>query len=108
MPDLTAPASSVARAAADLARDASPPFLFNHGARTFACALLIADKDRITYARELLYVGAILHDIGLTPRFDGPRCFENEGGAAAAAFGRDPGWEAPRAGGRRGAIRHAL
>src|SRR4029078_9847250 len=97
MPDLTAPASSVARAAADLARDPSPPFLFNHGARTFAWALLIADKDRITYDRELLYVGAILHDIGLTERFDGPRCFENEGGAAAAAFARGQGWDALRA-----------
>ena len=95
--DLATPSSAIAVAATDLARDASPPFLFNHGARTFAWALLIADKDRIAYDRELLYVGAILHDIGLTPRFDGPRCFENEGGAAAAAFARDQGWDALRA-----------
>ena len=95
--DLVTPSSAIAAAATDLARDASPPFLFNHGARTFAWALLIADKDRIAYDRELLYVGAILHDIGLTPRFDGPRCFENEGGAAAAAFARDQGWDALRA-----------
>ena len=88
-PDLTEPASPIARAAADLARDASPPFLFNHGARTFAWACLIADRDRIAFDRELLYVGAILHDIGLTGAFDGPRCFENEGAAAATSFARD-------------------
>src|SRR5262245_7692208 len=97
MPDLTPPTSDIAVAATNLARDASPAFLFNHGARTFAWALLIADKDRIAYDRELLYVGAILHDIGLTERFDGPRCFENEGAAAAASFARDQGWDALRA-----------
>ena len=95
MADLTVPTSSVAHAAAELARDASPPFLFNHGARTFAWAVLIADKDRIAYDRELLYIGAILHDIGLTPSFDGPRCFENEGGAAAAAFAPTTGTRGP-------------
>jgi hypothetical protein len=95
--DLAAPTSSVARAATGLARAASPPFLFNHGARTFAWAVLIADKDRIAYDRELLYVGAILHDIGLTEAYDGPRCFENEGAAAAAAFARDHGWDPLRA-----------
>jgi HD domain len=97
MSDLAVPTSAIARAATDLARDASPPFLFNHGARTFAWAVLIADKDRIAYDRELLYVGAILHDIGLTATFDGPRCFENEGAAAAAAFARDQGWDPLRA-----------
>jgi len=93
MTDLAPPTSPIAHAATDLARDVSPPFLFNHSARTFAWALLIADKDKILYDRELLYVGAILHDIGLTEAYDGPRCFENEGAAAAAAFVRDRGWD---------------
>jgi hypothetical protein len=97
MTDLAPPTSPIAQAATDLARDVSPPFLFNHGARTFAWALLIADRDKILYDRELLYVGAILHDIGLTEAYDGPRCFENEGAAAAAAFARDRGWDPLRA-----------
>jgi hypothetical protein len=97
MADLAPPTSPIAHAAAELARAASPPFLFNHGARTFAWAVLLADRDRIAYDRELLYVGAILHDIGLTQAYDGPRCFENEGAAAAAAFARDHGWDAPKA-----------
>jgi hypothetical protein len=97
MSDLATPTSPISLAAADLARQASPPFLFNHGARTFAWAVMIADKDRVAYDRELLYVGAILHDLGLTEAYDGPRCFENEGAAAAAAFARDQGWDAVRA-----------
>jgi hypothetical protein len=97
MTNLSEPTTTVARAATDLARDVSPAFLFNHGARTFAWACLIADRDRIEFDRELLYVGAILHDIGLTEAYDGPRCFENEGAAAAGAFAREQGWDDMRA-----------
>ena len=97
MTDLSEPTTPIARAAAALAGDVSPPFLFNHSARTFAWACLIADKDGIAFDRELLYVGAILHDIGLTETFAGPRCFENEGAAAAATFARDNGWDPMRA-----------
>jgi HD domain len=97
MTDLAEPTTPAALAAAQLAREVSPPFLFNHSARSFAWACLIAEKDGISFDRELLYVGAILHDIGLTETFDGPRCFENEGAAAAAAFARDQGWEPMRA-----------
>ncbi|HEX5012871.1 MAG TPA: HD domain-containing protein [Candidatus Limnocylindrales bacterium] len=97
MTDLSEPTTPVARAAANLAREVSPPFLYNHSARSFAWACLIAEKDRIAFDRELLYVGAILHDIGLTPAFDGPRCFENEGAVGAAAFAREQGWDGLRA-----------
>ena len=48
------------------------------------------------YDAELLYVAALLHDIGLTPRFEGPGCFEDEGAAAAARFAADRGWSAER------------
>ena len=76
-----------------LARDASPLFLFNHAVRTHAWALEFARLDRIEHDPELLYVGALLHDLGLTERFDGPRCFENESAAAAADFARQHGWD---------------
>lgn len=92
-PDLTEPGTPIALAARSLAEEASPPFLFNHAARTFAFALWFADADGIEADREFLYVGALLHDLGLTDRFDGPRCFENEGAAAAMGFARDYGWD---------------
>lgn len=92
-PDRSEPDSEVAVAARSLAEDACPPFLFNHAARTFGFAALFADLDGIEVDRELLYVGALLHDLGLTDRFDGPRCFENESAAAAADFAREHGWD---------------
>jgi hypothetical protein len=79
-----------------LARDSSPPFLFNHAVRTHAWALEFARLDGIEHDPELLHVGALLHDLGLTARFDGPRCFENESAAAAAAFAREHGWDEHR------------
>jgi hypothetical protein len=90
---LTVPDTPVAVAARTLAEAASPPFLFNHAARTFGLALLFAGVDGIDVEGEFLYVGALLHDLGLTDRFDGPRCFENESAAAAMDFARDQGWD---------------
>jgi hypothetical protein len=86
------PLAAVADAMA-LARSSSPPFLFNHAARTHAWALEFARIDGIEHDPELLHVGALLHDLGLTERFDGPRCFENESAAAAADFAREHGWD---------------
>jgi hypothetical protein len=76
-----------------LARESSPPFLFNHAVRTHAWALEFARLDGVEHDPELLYVGALLHDLGLTDRFDGPRCFENESAAAAVDFARQHGWD---------------
>lgn len=97
MTDLAPPTSGIAHAAAELSRSVSPAFLHNHGARTFAWAVMLAEKDRVEYDRELLYVGATLHDLGLTEAYDGPRCFENEGARAAATFATGHGWDALRA-----------
>jgi HD domain len=91
--DLAEPTSPVALAARALSERVSPPFLFNHAARTDALAVLFARLDGIELDRELVYVGALLHDLGLTEGFDGPRCFENESAAAAADFARDHGWD---------------
>jgi hypothetical protein len=79
-----------------LARSSSPPFPFNHAVRTHAWALEFARLDGIEHDPELLHVGALLHDLGLTPRFDGPRCFENESAAAADDFARRHGWDEVR------------
>jgi len=87
------PESATTRAANDLSRSASPPFLYEHTVRTYVWACAFATLDSVPFDRELLYVGALLHDLGLTARFNGPRCFENEGAAAAAAFVRDRGWD---------------
>ena len=92
-PDLAEPEGAIARAATLLSEETSPPFLFNHTRRTFGFALLFARVDGIDVDREFLYVGALLHDLGLTERFDGPRCFENESAVAAMAFADERGWD---------------
>src|SRR5919197_463229 len=91
--DIAEPTGMIAADARSLSERVSPPFLFNHAARTYLLACLFARLDGVPLDRELVYVGALLHDVGLTPAFDGPRCFENESAAAAAAFARSRGWD---------------
>lgn len=94
--DLAEPVDETSRAARELSEQVSPLFLFNHAARTFGIAVLFGRLDDIRVDRELLYVGALLHDLGLTEAYDGPRCFENESAKAAASFARERGWDALR------------
>jgi hypothetical protein len=81
------PDSPLATAAADLARGASPPFLFNHCMRTFLFGALLAERDRVAYDREMIFVAASLHDLGLTRTFaSAEQPFEMDGADAAKAF----------------------
>lgn len=79
------PDSKIARAATDLARRVYPPFLFNHCVRTF----WFADKltaSGLQFDREILYIAAILHDIGVLAPYDQGRRFEVDGAQAASDF----------------------
>lgn len=93
-----APDTATAQAAADLAAAASAPPLLAHVWRTwhFGHHLLgprVADADL-----EVAFVAAMLHDLGLTPRFDGDGPFEQEGARAAAELLAGQGWDPDRAG----------
>jgi hypothetical protein len=90
--DLREPADAVSRAARELASDASPVFLRNHALRTYAFAALFANLDGVPYDPTFLYVGSVLHDLGLTERFASPRCFENDSAEAAYEFALRSGW----------------
>jgi len=46
---------------------------------------------------EVVAIGTLLHDLGLTPSFTGPRRFEIEGADAARAFARQQGLDEDRA-----------
>jgi HD domain len=93
---LRPPDSSVAREARELCATVSPSFLVNHAARTFAWGCMLARADQVAFDRELLYVASLLHDLGLTEAFDGPRCFEHESASAAERFARQRGWDPER------------
>jgi hypothetical protein len=78
--------SKVAKAATQLSREVSPPYLFNHAVRTFLFASLIGRKLKEKFDEEVLYLACILHDLGLTERFEGELPFEIQGAEAAKAF----------------------
>jgi hypothetical protein len=94
--DLSPPDSASANRARELAARVSPGFLLNHSTRTFAWGCIQAAREHISFDGELFYVAAILHDLGLTTEFDGPRCFELESAAAASRFAEDQGWKPER------------
>jgi hypothetical protein len=77
--------------AMELARLHSEPFLFNPAVRSWVFAVRLGQLQGITYDAEVLAVGTLLHDIGLTNTFTGPRRFEIEGADAARAFAREEG-----------------
>jgi len=78
--------SRIARTATDLTRSVSPPYLFNHAIRTFLFASLIGRALGQKFDEEVLYLACILHDLGLTRRFEGDLPFEIQGAEAARQF----------------------
>jgi hypothetical protein len=56
----------MARAATQLVRDTEPDLLYNHSRRVFLWAALTGERKKLKYDPELLYIGAMFHDMGLT------------------------------------------
>jgi HD domain len=78
--------------ALDYARDCSEPVLFNHAVRSWLFAVRLGQLQGIAHDAEVVAVGSLLHDLGLTGRFSGGhRRFEVEGADAARAFAREQG-----------------
>ena len=77
--------------ALDLARAHSEPFLFNHAVRSWLFAVRLGQLQGISHDPEVVAVGTLLHDLGLTAGFTGPRRFEIEGADAARTFARREG-----------------
>ncbi|MET9370359.1 HD domain-containing protein [Streptomyces griseoflavus] len=63
------PDSALAREATELVRDAASPLLFDHSRRVFLWGALRGREQGLRFDPELLYVGAMFHDLGLTERF---------------------------------------
>jgi hypothetical protein len=81
------PRSSIARRATGYARDACPEFLFNHCLRTYVFGTLLLKPRPGSYRADDAFVAALLHDLGLLPRFASARgSFETDGADAAETF----------------------
>lgn len=63
------PDSALAREATELVREAASPLLFDHSRRVFLWASLRGREQALRFDPELLYVGTMFHDLGLTDRF---------------------------------------
>ena len=77
--------------AMDYARTHSEPFLFNHAVRSWLFAVRLGQLQGVSHDAEVVAVGSLLHDLGLTNCCTGPKRFEIEGADAARAFAREQG-----------------
>jgi hypothetical protein len=75
----------------------SEPYLFNHAIRSWLFAEAIGRIKKIDYDREVVAIGTILHDIGLTACVSGPNRFEVNGADAALSFIKGKGVSGRRA-----------
>src|ERR1700719_331283 len=84
---ITVPDSKLAHEITEFIRDTEPALLFNHSSRVYYFAALAGKRRGLKFDEELLYAGAMFHDIGLVPAYssDADR-FEVDGANAARNF----------------------
>jgi HD domain len=86
------PDSKLAREVTELVRDTEPPLLFHHSSRVYYWGALTGKRRGLRFDPELLYAGAMFHDMGLTPKHaSAHERFEVDGANAARDFLRSHG-----------------
>jgi HD superfamily phosphodiesterase len=65
---ISIPDSNLAQEITELVRDTEPSLLFHHSSRVYYFGALAGKHRRLKFDPELLYTGAMFHDMGLTPR----------------------------------------
>src|ERR1700739_3398505 len=93
------PDSKLAREATDLLREYGTPLLFAHSLRVYLFGALRGRHRNLKVDHELLYFGAVFHDLGLSAQDRGPdhRC-EVDSANAARDFLRANGIDEATAG----------
>ncbi len=85
--DIKIPDTKMARDVTELIRDTEPDLLFHHSTRVYLFGALTGQRKGLAYNPELLYVGAMFHDIGLTKAYrDSTNRFEVDSANAARDF----------------------
>jgi len=80
------PDSNNCKKALELVTSCSPTHLTNHCLRSYAFAVGMAHKVKKNVDKEVLFLGCIMHDLGLTPTYDTGKTFEIDGAQAAHKF----------------------
>ena len=89
---IAVPDSKLAREITALVRDTETPLLFHHSSRVYCWAALAGHRRGLRFDPELLYAGAMFHDMGLTHQHSSSdERFEVDGANAARDFLRSHG-----------------
>ncbi|MCX5540856.1 HD domain-containing protein [Paraburkholderia sp. CNPSo 3076] len=90
--DVAIPDSKLAREITELVRDTESPLLFHHSSRVYYFGALAGRRLGLKFDRELLYAGAMFHDMGLTHAHSSEHeRFEVDGANVARDFLRGHG-----------------
>jgi hypothetical protein len=86
------PDSKLAQEITELVRDTESQLLFHHSSRVFYWGALTGARRGLRVDAELLYAGAMFHDMGLTPQYSSANeRFEVDSANAARDFLRSHG-----------------
>jgi hypothetical protein len=86
------PDSKLAREITEVVQDTETPLLFHHSSRVYYFGALAGKHRGVNFDPELLYAGAMFHDMGLTPRHSSANeRFEVDGANVARDFLRGHG-----------------
>src|SRR5690625_1943708 len=66
---ITIPDSKMAQDATELVRDVADDLIYHHSRRVFLFASLLGQAQQLDYDPELVYIGAMFHDLGLTDKY---------------------------------------
>jgi len=89
---ISVPDSKLAREMAEFVRDTESPLLFHHSSRVYYWGALTGNHWGLRFDPELLYAGAMFHDMGLTPEYASQHeRFEVDGANVARDFLRGHG-----------------
>jgi HD domain len=84
---VTVPDTKLARDATDLVRASTSDLVYNHSRRVFWFGSLQGRNRGLSFDPELLYIGAMFHDLGLNEEFrSSDKRFEVESADAARSF----------------------
>ena len=90
------PDSKLAREITEFVRDTETPLLFDHSSRVYFFGALAGSHRGLDFDPELLYAGAMFHDMGLTQKYSSAaERFEVDGANAARDFLRSRGIAQP-------------
>ncbi len=85
--NVSIPDSKLAREITEIVRDTENDLLFNHSNRVFYFSALTGKRKNLQFDAELLYAGAMFHDMGLTKAHSSKdKRFEVDGANTAQDF----------------------